>query len=493
MPYDKVIKDCDIEYIREQIGWAYQDMKWLSKEEAVKAGRERNELLRSVSGRVIKHFNESKISTGPLSPGCMTCGKGTWSCIFIGSLCTANCFYCPQDRKQKKDEPPNESGLIFYDPGDYVEYLEKFKFKGVSFSGGEPFLKFKEVLVFIKKIRERLGRGIYIWIYTNGDLVDEKKLKALNQAGLNEIRFDIAARKYSLKAVKMAIGIIDRVTVEIPAIPEDYEILKKCLPKMKAIGVAHLNLHQLNATQQCFRSFVDRGYTFLHQPNIAILESEMTALRIVKYVLDNNIGLSVNYCTPVYKHRFQKKAYRKRFQPYLRQKYEDLTESEFIRRLSIQDKSANLKELVRMFQKNKTNDDLWFFNESENKLFFHHSLLDKIDFGRYNLIVNYYTPMLTTVSGKEKEIVKEVVLNAGRKFMIERNLLHELTIDNPVAAKFFQELYVEKKNEGDALKRFYSGYKLKTKADVNEMMNEKDSLCYLKTWEFIGSGLYEIY
>jgi pyruvate formate-lyase activating enzyme-like uncharacterized protein len=257
MPYDKVIKDSDIEYIREQTGWAYQDMKWLSKEEAVKAGSERNALLQSVSGRVIKHFNESKISTGPLSPGCMTCGKGTWSCIFIGSLCTANCFYCPQDRKQKKDEPPNESGLIFNDPDDYVDYLEKFKFKGVSFSGGEPFLKFKEVLAFIKKIRKRLGRGIYIWVYTNGDLVDEKKLKALKQAGLNEIRFDIAARKYSLKAAKMAAGIIDRVTVEIPAVPEDYEILKKCLPKMKAMGVAHLNLHQLNATEQCFRPITD--------------------------------------------------------------------------------------------------------------------------------------------------------------------------------------------------------------------------------------------
>ena len=62
------------------------------------------------------------------------------------------------------------------------------------------------------------------------------------------MRFNISARKYDLKAVKMAAGIIDTVTVEIPAIPEDYEILKKCLPRMKAIGVAHLNLHQLFAS-----------------------------------------------------------------------------------------------------------------------------------------------------------------------------------------------------------------------------------------------------
>ena len=177
----------------------------------------------------------------------MTCGQGTWSCLFIGSLCTANCFYCPQDRKNKKDQPPTESGLMFDNPDDYVDYLEKFKFKGVGFSGGEPLLKYKKILTYIKKIRERLGKGIYIWLYTNGDLVDKNKLNALKEAGLNEIRFDIAARNYDLKAVKMASAIIDRVTVEIPAIPEDYEILKKCLPRMKAIGVAHLNLHQLFA------------------------------------------------------------------------------------------------------------------------------------------------------------------------------------------------------------------------------------------------------
>ena len=90
----------------------------------------------------------------------------------------------------------------------------------------------------------------------------------MKEAGLNEIRFDIAARKYDLKAVAMATAIIDTVTVEIPAIPEDYEIVKRCLPRMKALGVAHLNLHQLHASRYCYKQFVARGYTFLHQPEV---------------------------------------------------------------------------------------------------------------------------------------------------------------------------------------------------------------------------------
>ena len=240
----------------------------------------------------------------------------------------------------------------------------------MSFSGGEPFLKFKEVLTYIKKIRERLGNGIYIWVYTNGDLVDKNNLKALKKAGLNEIRFDIAAKKYSLKAVKMAIGIIDRVTVEIPAIPEDYETLKKCLPLMKAIGVAHLNLHQLLANQNCYRQFIDRHYTFLHQPNIAVLESEMTALRLIKYALDENIGLSINYCTPIYKHRFQKKGYRERLQSYIKENYENMTEYGFIRRLSIQDIPVNIEKLSRYLKKGNAPTICGFLKKTTINYFF---------------------------------------------------------------------------------------------------------------------------
>ena len=241
-------KEFDKQYARENTGWAYSSMKWLPENEAKEANKKRNELLQSISGRINSNFLGNKIGPGRLSPGCMTCGNGNWSCLFIGSFCMADCFFCPQEHKNKKERPPNESGLIFDNPDDYVDYLEKFKFKGVSFSGGEPLLKHEKILTYIRKIRERLGKGIYIWLYTNGRLIDKNKLNALKQAGLNEMRFNIAAGHYDLKAVKIAAGILDTVTVEIPAVPEDYEILKRCLPRLKAIGVAHLNLHQLFAS-----------------------------------------------------------------------------------------------------------------------------------------------------------------------------------------------------------------------------------------------------
>jgi uncharacterized protein len=485
-------KKLDIQYAREHTGWAYYEMKWLSEDEAKKANIKRNKLLQSISGRVNINFLGNKISTGQLSPGCMICGRGEWSCLFIGSLCTANCFFCPQDRKNKNNQPPKELELLFDNPDDYVDYLEKFKFKGVSFSGGEPLLQYEKILTFIRKIRERLGKGIYVWLYTNGDLINRDKLIALKEVGLNEIRFDIAAGKYNLKAVELAAGIIDKVTVEIPAVPEDYKILKRCLPRMKAIGVAHLNLHQLFANHYCYHKFVDRHYTFLHQPDIPILESEMTALRLIKYALDNNIGLAINYCCAMYKHRFQKKAYKEKFQPFIKEGYEGLTESRFIRRLTIQGTPVNIKKLVKIFQKNMCRDKLWFLNKNKSELFVHYSLLKYIDFNKFNLIVAYFTPQLTAACDDDKES-KKIALNVNRNVYVGKKLVYQVEIINPASIKSFQELFIKKMDSGDVLKRFYRDYELKTKADLDCMMDEKERLDYLKTWEFIGSGLYEIY
>jgi uncharacterized protein len=486
-------KKIDIQDTCAIVGWTYDDIKWLTADQAKEANRKRNDLLQYLSGKINSRFLGNKIGPGKLSPGCMNCGQGTWSCIFIDCLCTAKCFYCPQDRKNKKERPPNESGLIFENAEDYVDYLEKFKFKGASFSGGEPFLQYKKVLTYTGKIRERFGEEFYIWLYTNGDLVNEEKLRALKEAGLNEIRFDISARNYDLKALKKALGIIDTVTVEIPAIPGDYEKLKKCLPRLKALGVAHLNLHQLFANQHCYKPFNDRGYTFLHQPNIPILESEMTALRIIKYAVDKNIGLPINYCCSIYKHRFQQKAYRKRFQSFIKERYEVSTESEFIRRLAIQDKPAKLKAVLKTFRGHKCDDGLWFLNINSSELFIHPSLLKHIDFNKYSLLVTYFAPQLKSVRDDENENNKNIALNSRRNIYIERKFVHEMEITNPVAIRSFQELFIKKINNGDVFKKFYRDYNLKTKADIEEMMIAKDRLDYLKSWEFIGSGLYEIY
>ena len=488
-----ITKKFDIQNARDLTGWAYTEMKWLSESEAKEANRRRNELLESISGKATWFFKGNKLSTGPLSAGCMTCGQGTWSCLFINSRCTAHCFYCPQDRKNKKDQPPVESGLLFDNPDDYVDYLEKFNFKGVSFSGGEPLLKFKEMLSFIQKIRGRLGGGIYLWAYTNGDLADEKKLRSLKEAGLNEIRFDIAARHYDLKKVAQARAVFDTVTVEIPAIPEDYDQVRRCLPRLEALGLAHLNLHQLHGSRYCYKNFAARGYTFLHQPEVPVLESEMTALRLIKYALDQHLGLPINYCSLIYKNRMQKKGYRERFHCFTKEGYEGATESGFIRRLSIQDRPVNLKKMAKVFRGKDCRDSLWSFNKNGSELSLHHSLLKYVDFNKHGLFLSYFMPQLSPERDEDFEKSEEIKLNENRKVFAGKKLVYHLELKGPATINSFRKLFIEKKDNRGVIKKFYQSYPLKTKADITDMMAEKERLDFLNTWECVGSGLHEIY
>jgi len=52
----------------------------------------------------------------------------------------------------RKERTPMDQGKIFFTkPRDYVDFLEKFGFKGVGFSGGEPLLIFEKLLGWLQQ------------------------------------------------------------------------------------------------------------------------------------------------------------------------------------------------------------------------------------------------------------------------------------------------------------------------------------------------------
>jgi len=55
-----------------------------------------------------------------------------------------------------------------------------------------------------------------------------------------------------------------------------------------------------------------RGFTFLHGEKVTVLESELCALRMIRFGLEQGIPLPVNYCSFSYKRRFQHAAARRR-------------------------------------------------------------------------------------------------------------------------------------------------------------------------------------
>jgi pyruvate formate-lyase activating enzyme-like uncharacterized protein len=209
-----------------------------------------------------------------------------------------------------------------------------FGFSGVSISGGEPLLTPELTLAFLRAVRKRCGDNVHLWLYTNGTMLTADLCSKLGNVGLDEIRFDLGAVRYHLKKLRLAIDCIPTVTVEIPAVPEDEELLKLKMIEMAEAGVKHLNLHQMRLTPYNFDSLTKRGYIFLHGEKVTVLDSELCALRMVRFGLEQGIPLPVNFCSFTYKRRFQLAASRRRAALSLCGPGETVTETGFLRTLS---------------------------------------------------------------------------------------------------------------------------------------------------------------
>lgn len=277
-------------------------------------------------------YGGTKVNCNGLSPGCRSCGDGGWSCLFITGRCNARCFYCPTP--QDDDGPPTTNGLTFTSPEDYAAYVAALGFSGVSISGGEPLMMPDLTLAYLRAVRKRCGDDLHLWLYTNGTLLTADLCKRLRDAGLAEIRFDLGAVRYHLKKLRLAVGMIPTVTVEIPAVPEDESLLQIKLVEMAEGGVNHLNLHQMRLTPHNFGPLLERGYTFLHGEKVTVLESELCALRIVRFGLEQGISVPVNYCSFPYKRRFQHAAARRRAALKLCGSGEIVTEPGYLRTLA---------------------------------------------------------------------------------------------------------------------------------------------------------------
>lgn len=406
---------------KEEYADSYDAMTWLTPEEAIEASHRRDSLLKDI----FKHpaggpdwlFSDTKLYTHSLSPGCSLCGNGEWSCLFINGICNGKCFYCPSTQTEKGQ--PMTNTLEFKNANDYADYVRVFNIKGVSFSGGEPFMTFDRVLLFLKTLRSRVSHPLYIWMYTNGLLVTEDKLKILRDSGLNEIRFDLSADSYRLDALKKAVGIIPCVTVEIPAIPEDLDKTRPLLTTLHREGVNHLNLHQLRCTPFNKSRLIHRNYTFLHGAKVTVLETELTALKLIRYALDENIPLPINYCSFTFRSQFQKAAALKRNCLIMKAAHEDMTKTGHIRTMSVMGEEKNIRSIHETLMSKGIDTALWRTSKSFDQIFFNGALWPHMDFTRVRLKVAYSSTSLKP-SVSFRNPFKEVALNRKKKVVIER-------------------------------------------------------------------------
>jgi pyruvate formate-lyase activating enzyme-like uncharacterized protein len=397
-----------------------QSLRWIDPTRSFEAEGERARILGTVKLPVTLAFKQTKPHFGQLSPGCRICGQGDWSCLFINGRCNCRCFYCPT--AQDDIGVPTTNRVPFATPDEYAAYVDRFAFAGVSISGGEPLLTYERSVAYIQAVRRKMGDGLHIWLYTNGKLATAERLAGLKSAGLDEIRFDISAVDYDLAKVRLASDYIDCVTVEIPAIPEDAERVAELLPALADAGVQHLNLHQLRLTPHNHTHLSQRQYTFLHGESVTVLESELAALALLQAACRQSRTPAVNYCSYVYKRRYQKAAARRHNALGIIKGFETLTENGFIRTLSLVGEPDAIGRQAEGLARQGQAAQLWAINGKQDRLQFHPDLWSQIDLSAGRLAINYAEAILTSHISY-RYAFKEIPLTNTKKVFVEKRPL----------------------------------------------------------------------
>ena len=428
----------------EEYGEKYQEFAFIPESGAVQGELERQELLDEiVNAGGFSCAKGAKIHSGALSPGCQCCMEGSWSCLFINNICNGSCFYCPTPQKSKSE--PTTNNLNFPRPQDYLDYLGTFGFQGASISGGEPFMTYDRTLSYVTKVKKRFGSMVYLWLYTNSILATEDKIAALVAAGLDEIRVDITAVDYSLAKAVMAARILPTVTVEIPALPEDFEKLRDLLPRMEDAGIMYFNLHQLRCTPHNMLKLTARGYRFVHGPKVLVHDSELTALRILRHSLISRRGPAINYCSFAYKSRFQPLAARRRAAERLKYPHEDITEAGYIRSLSLRGPAQVLDRVVAKLE--LSNDaGLHWRREGADRLMLNVLALYAVAMEEAILQICYSDARLCSRPSL-KGSIREIRLNRGRSIVAERFFAVSFSADAPTQSMLFLLLLDNQKGQ----------------------------------------------
>ena len=276
-----------------------------------------------------------------LSKGCQACKAGKWLCLYVGKKCNIDCVYCAQGTKQEKMADPERPDLIndTYHIEDTKNMLNDPEaiwagqnVGGIGYSGGEPFIYLDKVFN-LANFMSTYHKHIYQWIYTNGLLVTEDKLKMLYDVGIKEIRFHIGATNFNekvLENLKIATGVMDYVNIETPAGPKLKEFLidKEWIYRLADMGVYQMNFGELstvavnemkqflmghkraieyfqkNRQVYVYDSFMDRSVLGrnLSQFYISPTISRETTYDIMKYVIDKKIDILINDCSQDAKH-----------------------------------------------------------------------------------------------------------------------------------------------------------------------------------------------
>jgi hypothetical protein len=254
--------------------------------------------LKTLKNRTFFVGNESKFPKG-----CVSCLMGTGlGAIRKTNKCNVQCKFC-YDYGELEDIPPIGEGM--WEIGDTKFYEKDIdlllsihqKPTGVAYVYLEPFMEIEKYYSVIKKFSDA---KIHQHLYTNGTLATEETLKALGEAGLDEIRFNLGASNCSDKVIEN-IGIakkyIKNVGIETPMTPEFFQGFFKKKQAILDTKLDFINCAELHLNENNIDNYYGENMYIARLGYISPIWSRELTLKFMKIADEEKWDLAVHDCS----------------------------------------------------------------------------------------------------------------------------------------------------------------------------------------------------
>ncbi len=254
--------------------------------------------LKSLQGRTLYVGDDERFPQG-----CRSCLLGTGlSAIRKTNRCNLNCKFCYDYGEMHAIPPIGEGmweigGTKFYERDlDLLLSVQK-KPTGISYVYLEPFMEIEVYYGIIRRFREA---GVHQHLYTNGTLATEAQLRALGEAGLDELRFNLGASACAdrvIENISIAKRYIPQVGVETPMTPEFYAAFQQKKEQILATGLDFINCAELHLNPNNIGNYEGENLYLCRQGYISPIWSRELTLRLMRQAAEERWDIVVHDCS----------------------------------------------------------------------------------------------------------------------------------------------------------------------------------------------------
>lgn len=266
--------------------------------------QKREQLISKIRGLKSLHNRTFYVGNDEKFPGgCKSCLLGTGlSAIRKTNVCNLNCKFCYNYGELDAMAPVGEGmweigGTKFYEKDLYLLLSIHQKPTGISYVYLEPFMEIEKYYPVIKKFHEF---NIHQHMYTNGTLATEENLKALGEAGLDELRFNLGASDTADSVIaNMAIAkkYIQHVGIETPMTPDFFKDFFKKKQNILDTKIDFINCAELHLNENNIDNYHGENMYISRHGYISPIWSRDLTLEFMAIAAEENWDLVVHDCS----------------------------------------------------------------------------------------------------------------------------------------------------------------------------------------------------